>query len=82
MYEFSVNGTDGNQRSNKYGKIALKRCKMRQNKNSSEILLVWEQEYSKLTKTFFNATLNATQEKSTGAAQNQNVSSGSTNSSA
>jgi len=43
----------------KYGNIAIKRSKYRQNANSSEILLVWEQPYSKLAKTLFNASANA-----------------------
>lgn len=43
----------------KYGNIAIKRSKYRQNANSSEILLVWEQPYSKLAKTLLNASANA-----------------------
>ena len=47
MYEFSVNGTQGLQKSFKYGAINLKRSRVRKNENSSEFLLVWEQNYTK-----------------------------------
>ena len=42
MYEFSVNGTQGLQKSFKYGNINLKRSRIRKNENSSEFLLIWE----------------------------------------
>ena len=47
MYEFSVNGTQGLQKSFKYGAINLKRSRVRKNENSSEFLLVWEQNYTR-----------------------------------
>jgi hypothetical protein len=47
MYEFSVNGTSGLQKSFKYGQISLKRSRVRRNENSSEFLLIWEQNYTK-----------------------------------
>jgi hypothetical protein len=47
MYEFSVNGTQGLQKSMKYGQISVKRSRIRKNENSSEFLLVWEQNYTK-----------------------------------
>jgi hypothetical protein len=48
MYEFSVNGTQGLQKSFKYGAINVKRSRIRKNENSSEFLLVWEQNYTKM----------------------------------
>jgi hypothetical protein len=56
MYEFSVNGTNGTQGSIKFGNIAVKKSKFRQNKNSSEILLIWEQPYSKIATKLNNAS--------------------------
>jgi hypothetical protein len=56
MYEFSVNGTNGTQGSMKFGNIAVKKSKFRQNKNSSEILLIWEQSYSKIGQKLLNAS--------------------------
>lgn len=47
MYEFSVNGTSGLQKSFKYGTISVKRSRLRRNENSSEFLLIWEQNYTK-----------------------------------
>lgn len=47
MYEFSVNGTAGLQKSFKYGSINVKRSRVRRNGNSSEFLLIWEQNYTK-----------------------------------
>lgn len=47
MYEFSVNGTKGLQKSFKYGQISVKRSRLRRNENSSEFLLIWEQNYTK-----------------------------------
>jgi hypothetical protein len=49
MYEFSVNGTSGLQKSFKYGQISVKRSRLRRNENSSEFLLIWEQNYTKST---------------------------------
>ena len=46
MYEFSVNGTGPYQRSYKYGQVNLKKSRIRQNNNSGEFLLVYEQRYS------------------------------------
>lgn len=56
MYEFSVNGTNGTQASMKFGNIAIKKSKFRQNKNSSEILLIWEQSYSKVGQKLLNTS--------------------------
>lgn len=50
MYEFSVNGTQGLQKSIKYGQISVKRSRLRKNENSSEFLLIWEQNYTKSAK--------------------------------
>ena len=60
MYEFSVNGTNKTQQSLKYGNIALKKSKYRQNNDTGEILLIWEQPYSKLANKMFNASANST----------------------
>lgn len=49
MYEFSVNGTKDLQKSFKYGNINLSKSRVRNNTNSSEFLLVWEQKYSNFT---------------------------------
>jgi hypothetical protein len=46
MYEFSVNGTGPYQRSYKYGQVNLKKSRIRQNNESGEFLLVYEQRYS------------------------------------
>jgi hypothetical protein len=43
----------------KYGNIALKKSKYRQNNDSAEILLIWEQGYSKVASKLFNASANA-----------------------
>jgi hypothetical protein len=60
MYEFSVNGTTNKtQQSLKYGNIAMKKSKYRQNNDTAEILLLWEQSYSKLATKLFNASANA-----------------------
>jgi len=59
MYEFSVNGTNKTQQSLKYGNIAMKKSKYRQNNDTAEILLVWEQSYSKLATKLFNASANS-----------------------
>lgn len=57
MYEFSVNGTQGLQKSLKYGQISVKRSRLRKNENSSEFLLIWEQNYTKsANKTSANAS--------------------------
>jgi hypothetical protein len=67
MYEFSVNGTNKTQKSLKYGNIAMKKSKYRQNNDTGEILLIWEQPYSKLAKTLFNASANASSNASSSA---------------
>lgn len=51
LYEFKVNSTKTKsgertpQKSYKYGKINLKRCRFRQNEKSGQMLLLWEQVY-------------------------------------
>lgn len=62
----------------KYGNIAVKRSKYRQNANSSEILLVWEQPYSKLAKTLFNASAKAVATAATSASASGNSSANAT----
>lgn len=62
----------------KYGNIAVKRSKYRQNANSSEILLVWEQPYSKLAKTLFNASAKAAATAATSASTSGNSSANAT----
>ena len=46
-YEFAPTGFGETQRSYKYADINIKRCKFRQNNDSAEYLLMFEQKYSK-----------------------------------
>lgn len=47
MYEFAPNGTSYGMQSFRYGELNLKRSKFRQNPDSAEFLLIYEQKYSK-----------------------------------
>mmetsp|Transcript_21879 Transcript_21879/g.33930 ORF Transcript_21879/g.33930 Transcript_21879/m.33930 type:complete len:198 (+) Transcript_21879:2683-3276(+) len=45
-YELAVNGTANQQKSLRYGQVNLKKSRMRQNNDSAEFLLIFEQKYS------------------------------------
>jgi hypothetical protein len=47
MVEFSPESTHtGQQKSYRYGKIDMKKSQVRQNRDSAEYVLMWEQKYS------------------------------------
>jgi hypothetical protein len=47
MVEFSPESTlKGAQKSYRYGKIDMKKCQVRQNRDSGEYVLMWEQKYT------------------------------------
>ena len=59
LYDWKVNSTKHEQKSYSYGKVNMKRSRLRQNERSGEMLLLWEQQYGNASQVI-NATANST----------------------
>lgn len=62
LYNLKVNSTENEQQSYAYGKVNMKRSRLRQNERSGEMLLLWEQQYGNVSQ-----LVNTTKKGSAGA---------------